>query len=179
MSYLYFKAIHIIFVVTWFAGLFYLPRLFIYFAEAEARPENEKKVLQDQFKIMQRRLWYGITWPSCVLTLLFGMSMLHSWFPLTDNPWLIVKLVFVLFLVLYHLSLGHIRKKQELGTSTYTSTQLRVWNEVSTIFLIAVVFLVVLKSILAMGQGIIGLVVLIALLMSAIMVYKKKREQRS
>ncbi len=179
MSYLYFKAIHIIFVVTWFAGLFYIPRLFIYFAEAEQRPEIEKRVLQDQFKIMQKRLWYGITWPSCVLTLLFGFSMLHSWFPLTDNPWLIVKLGFVFFLFLYHLSLGHIRKKQEQGTSPYTSNQLRMWNEVSTIFLIAIVFLVVLKSVMAMGQGIIGLIVVIVLLMSGILVYKKKREKKS
>ncbi len=179
MSYLYFKAIHIIFVVTWFAGLFYIPRLFIYFAEAEQRPEIEKNVLQEQFKIMQKRLWYGITWPSCILTLLFGFSMLHSWFPLTDNPWLIVKLGFVFFLFLYHLSLGHIRKTQEAGTSKYTSTQLRIWNEVSTIFLIAIVFLVVLKSVLAMGQGILGLFGVIFLLMAAIMLYKKKREQSS
>lgn len=179
MSYLYFKAIHIIFVVTWFAGLFYLPRLCIYFAEAEQKPEIEKRILQAQFIIMQKRLWYGITWPSCVLTLLFGLSMIHNWFPLSDSPWLIVKLGFVLFLFLYHLSLGHIRKKQELGTSSYTSTQLRIWNEVSTIFLIAIVFLVVLKSILAMGQGLIGLVLLIAVLMSAIMIYRRKRLKNS
>ncbi len=177
MSYLYFKAIHIIFVVTWFAGLFYIPRLFIYFAEAEQRPEVERNALQDQFKIMQKRLWYGITWPSCILTILFGLSMLHSWFPLTDNPWLIVKLCFVFFLFLYHLSLGHIRKKQELGESKYTSNQLRMWNEVSTIFLIAIVFLVVLKSVMAMGQGLIGLVAIIVLLMTAITVYRKKREK--
>lgn len=177
MSYLYFKAIHIIFVVTWFAGLFYMPRLFIYFAEAETRPEVERNVLQEQFKIMQRRLWYGITWPSCILTILFGSSMLHAWLPLSANPWLITKLFLVLILFLYHLSLGHIRKKQADGSAKYTSTQLRIWNEVSTIFLIAIVFLVVLKSVLAMGEGLIGLVVVIALLMSGIMIYKKKREK--
>ncbi len=179
MSYLYFKAIHIIFVVTWFAGLFYLPRLFIYFAEAQDRPDLERKVLQDQFKIMQRRLWYGITWPSCVLTILFGSSMLHNWLPLSESPWLIAKLCLVLVLFLYHLSLGHIRKKQASGVSPYTSTQLRIWNEVSTIFLIAIVFLVVLKSVLAMGQGLIGLIILIAVLMSAIMIYKRKRQRAS
>lgn len=178
MSYLYFKAIHIIFVVTWFAGLFYMPRLFIYFAEAQGRPEVEKKVLQDQFKIMQRRLWYGITWPSCILTMLFGFSMLHSWMPLSANPWLITKLALVSLLFLYHLSLGHIRKKQADGTAKYTSIQLRIWNEVSTIFLIAIVFLVVLKSVLAMGEGLLGLIVIIALLMAGIMTYKKKRERK-
>lgn len=177
MSYLYFKAIHIIFVVTWFAGLFYMPRLFIYFAEAQERPEVEKKVLQDQFKIMQKRLWYGITWPSCILSMLFGFSMLHSWMPLSANPWLITKLALVSLLFLYHLSLGHIRKKQADGTAKYTSTQLRIWNEVSTIFLIAIVFLVVLKSVLAMGEGLLGLIVIIALLMAGIMTYKKKREK--
>lgn len=178
MSYLYFKAIHIIFVVTWFAGLFYMPRLFIYFAEAEQRPEVERKTLQTQFKIMQKRLWYGITWPSCILALLFGFSMLHSWFPLTDNPWLIVKLSFVFFLFLYHLSLGYIRKKQETGISPFTSNQLRMWNEISTVFLIAIVFLVVLKSVLAMGQGIVGLIIVMILLMTGITVYRKKRERQ-
>lgn len=179
MSYLYFKAIHIIFVVTWFAGLFYLPRLFIYFAEAEQRPEVEREVLQEQFKIMARRLWFGITWPSAIFTILFGLSMIHEWFPLTDHPWLMVKLGLVLLLFGYHLSLGHIRKRQELGISTYTSTQLRIWNEVSTIFLISVVFLVVLKSVLAMGEGLLGLIAVIIALMTGIMVYKKKREQKS
>ncbi len=172
----YLKALHVIFVVTWFAGLFYLPRLFIYFTEAAEKPEAEKKILQDQFMIMQKRLWYGITWPSCIVTLLFGLSMIHHWFPLSENRWLIIKLIFVLFLVLYHLSLGKILKRFQRGELPYTSTQLRVWNEVSTIFLVAIVFLVILKNVLSMFYGLIGLVGLIIVLMAAIMAYKKKRQ---
>ena len=175
MAYDYLKALHIIFVVTWFAGLFYLPRLFIYFAEAGERPEAERKVLQDQFLIMQRRLWYGITWPSCILTLVFGSSLLHHWFPLSENPWLIVKLCFVGFLFLYHLSLGHIYKKHKEGLTPYSSFKLRIWNEVSTIFLVAVVFLVVLKNVLSMGYGLLGLVGFILILMAGILTYRKIR----
>jgi putative membrane protein len=174
----YLKALHIIFVVTWFAGLFYLPRLFIYYTEAAEADEPKKTILQDQFMIMQRRLWFGITWPSCVLTLLFGFSMLHHWFPLNENPWLLVKLSFVFLLFLYHLSLGKIFKAFKRGELPYTSTQLRIWNEVSTIFLVAIVFLVVLKSLLSMTYGLIGLVIFIIILMSAIALYKKIRTSK-
>ena len=72
MNYLVVKSLHIISVVTWFAGLFYMPRLFVYFAEAETKSEVEKTILQNQFKIMQKRLWYGITWPSSIVVLIFG-----------------------------------------------------------------------------------------------------------
>lgn len=179
MAYDYLKALHIIFVVTWFAGLFYLPRLFIYHVEAGQRPESEKKVLQEQFLIMQRRLWYGITWPSCIVTMLFGFSMIHHWFPLSDNPWLIVKLGFVTLLFLYHLSLGHIFKKHKKGEAPYTSFQLRIWNEVSTIFLVAVVFLVVLKNVLSMGYGLLGLIGFIFILMAGILTYRKIRNKET
>ena len=177
MSYDYFKALHIIFVVTWFAGLFYLPRLFIYFIEAGEKSPEEKDILQSQFKIMQRRLWYGITWPSCILTFLFGLAMLHDWFPLTDHPWLIVKLSFVFFLFLYHLSLGKIQKDLAKDVVNYSSNQMRMWNEVSTIFLVAIVFLVKLQDILHMGWGLLGLFGLILILMVAIKLYKKMRTQ--
>ena len=92
--YLYVKAIHIIFMVTWFAGLFYMPRLFIYQAEAEAKEEPAKSAVQDQLGIMAKRLWYGITWPSAVLTLIFGtwMGLLYGSIP----QWLLIKLFFVL-----------------------------------------------------------------------------------
>lgn len=177
MSYDYIKAIHIIFVVTWFSGLFYLPRLFIYYTEAAEKDATAKMILQEQFMIMQKRLWYGITWPSCILTIIFGTAMLHHWFPLKDNQWLIAKLGFVLFLFFYHLSLGRILKKFRSGELPYTSTQLRIWNEVSTLFLVAIVFLVVLKNLLSMTYALIGLVMLIIALMSAIMVYKRLRSR--
>ncbi|MCF8058618.1 MAG: CopD family protein [Bacteriovoracaceae bacterium] len=175
MVYFYLKALHIIFVVTWFAGLFYLPRLFIYYTEAADKPVAEKQILQKQFLIMQKRLWYGITWPSCIVTLILGFSLIIQWLPLTDHPWLITKLVFIFFLLLYHLSLGKILQQFKNGLTPYTSTQLRVWNEVSTIFLVAIVFLVILKSFLSMTYGLIGLVIFILILMGAIKLYKRLR----
>ena len=101
--YLYLKAIHIIFIVTWFAGLFYMPRLFIYNTEALEKPLPVKMALQEQFSIMMRRLWYGITWPSAIITLIMGLAVLFkgSWQHLLFEPagkWLLIKLVFVFFL---------------------------------------------------------------------------------
>ncbi|EQC49580.1 TIGR00701 family protein [Bacteriovorax sp. BSW11_IV] len=173
--YFYLKALHIIFVVTWFAGLFYIVRLFIYHTEANELEETKKEILQNQFKIMEKRLWYGITWPSCVLTILFGLSLFHNFFPLTDHPWLIVKLCFVFGLFLYHLSCGYILKNLQCNKFPLSSTKLRVWNEVATIFLVAIVFLVVLKDVLSMANGIIGLIIFTGALMLGIKGYKKLR----
>ncbi|MDX5436271.1 MAG: CopD family protein [Pontibacter sp.] len=178
MSYLYLKAFHIIFVVTWFAGLFYIVRLFIYFTEASEKDEPERSILQKQFSIMQKRLWYGITWPSAILTLIFGTSIvitlqLYDPFP----GWLLWKLAFVAGLYVYHFFCHSIFKQQQHGVLKYTSTQLRIWNEVATLFLISIVFLVVLKNALSMVWGIIGLILFSAMLMLAIRVYKRVRER--
>src|SRR5580704_13423276 len=106
--YFYVKALHIIFIVTWFSGLFYMVRLFIYNAEAELKPEPEKSILHSQFNLMLRRLWFGITWPSAVLTLIFGSWM---WWLYHSLPgWLALKLCFVLGLYIYHFSLHIIFK---------------------------------------------------------------------
>ncbi|MES1219567.1 MAG: CopD family protein, partial [Bacteroidota bacterium] len=76
--YLYLKALHIIFIVTWFAGLFYMPRLLIYNTEAGSKPEEAKKILREQFGKMMKPLWFGITWPSAILTLVFGLIVLFA-----------------------------------------------------------------------------------------------------
>ena len=173
VTYLYVKSLHIIFVVTWFAGLFYIVRLFIYFAEAAEKPEPEKTILQNQFKLMQKRLWYGITWPSAVLTLIFGSWMLHLYGSIPG--WLLVKLCFVLGLFLYHISCHKIFKQQQSGILKYNSTKLRIWNEVATLFLVSIVFLVVLKNSVSFLWGILGLILFAAILMLAIRIYKKLR----
>ena len=175
MSFFYLKALHIIFIVTWFAGLFYIVRLFIYHAEALEFDEPKKSILVDQFKIMEKRLWYGITWPSCVLTLLFGSSLLPMFLPLTGQPWLHAKLFFVFLLFLYHLQCGRILHKLHKSEPAPSSQSLRVWNEVATVLLVAIVFLVVLKSLVGLGYGIAGLVLFTGTLMIAIKLYKKKR----
>lgn len=178
MNYLILKSLHIISVVTWFAGLFYMPRLFVYFAEADQKSEPEKSILQSQFKIMQRRLWYGITIPSSIIVFLFGGSMLHNFMPLTDHPWLMLKLLFVLGLYIYFFFLHKIFKQQQKNIIAFSPMALRVINEISTIFLFAIVFLVVLKNIMNMVYGLIALVGFIIVLMIAIKIYKNIREKK-
>lgn len=180
--YFYLKALHIIFIITWFAGLFYFPRLFIYNTEANDKPAAIKDALQQQFGIMMKRLWYGITWPSAVLTLFFGIWILFKgkWNLVLFEPegkWMLIKLIFVFFLYLYHLSLHKIFLQQLKGVFRYTSQQLRIWNEVATIFLVAIVMLVVVKQNLSVVWGLTGLVLLIVLLMSAVRIYKTAREK--
>ena len=172
--YFYIKALHIIFVVTWFSGLFYIVRLFVYTAEANNKAEPERTILIDQFKIMQKRLWYGITWPSAILTLIFGtwIGILYGSLPV----WLIIKLAFVLCLFMYHLSLNNIFQQQQQLVFKWSSQKLRVWNEVATIFLIAIVMLAVVKQLLSVVWGISVLIAFAVLLMLAIKMYKKYRK---
>ena len=173
--YLYLKALHIIFIVTWFAGLFYIPRLFIYNTEAIEKPAEIKNALHQQFGIMISRLWFGITWPSAILTLILGGAV---WYQLAETPqWLIIKLGFVVLLYVYHISLHVLVKQQLRGVFRYSSQQLRIWNEVATILLVAIVMLVVVKQSLSAVWGIIGLTGFIILLMSAIKIYKMIREK--
>jgi len=174
-SYLLLKAIHIIVVVTWFAGLFYMPRLFIYHTEAGEKSVAEKNILQAQFKIMQRRLWYGITWPSAVMVLIFGTSLIQFFLPFRDNPWLHLKLVFVVGLYGYQYYLHRIFLNQQKDSCKLTSTKLRVINEISTVFLVAIVFLVVLKDTLNFIYALLGLFIFIGFLIVGIKTYKKLR----
>lgn len=178
MNTLIFKSLHIIVVVTWFAALFYMPRLFVYFAEAEQKNEPEKNILQEQFKIMQRRLWFGIAWPSSIMVLIFGVRLAFDWWPLSDHPWLMLKLVFVAGLYGYHDFLHRIFRQQQKNIIRWSPMQLRIINEISTIFLVAIVFLVVMKDVISMVYGLAGLVALIAALGVGIKVYKNIREKK-
>jgi putative membrane protein len=179
MSYLYLKALHIIFIVTWFAGLFYIVRLFIYQTEAEAKPEPEKSILQNQFKIMSKRLWYGITWPSMILTLIFGPWVWSYNFAFYfTSPFFILKLCFVGALIVYHMQCHVIFKQLQNDVVKYTSFKLRLWNEVATVLLVAIVFLIVLKSNTGFVWGMLGLIVFTATLLLAIKLYKKSRDKK-
>jgi protoporphyrinogen IX oxidase len=176
---LYLLALHIIFIVTWFAGLFYMPRLFIYHVEADKKPEPEKSILQNQYKKMQKGLWFGITWPSMVFTLIFGPWMVwNNPFYLTQT-YFIIKLGFVFCLILYHFKCHAIYKQLQQNIITYSSIQLRIWNEVATVFLVAIVFLIVLKNETSFIWGVIGLVIFSAIIFGAIHLYKKAREKKS
>lgn len=178
MSYPYLKALHIIFVVTWFAGMFYIVRLFIYNTEANEKPEPARSILQQQFSVMIKRLWFGITWPSAVLTAIFGPWVMYElgWF-VAPPDWLLIKIGFVCGLYAYHCTLHHIYKEQARGVFKYSSQKLRVWNEVATIFLIAIVMLVVVKQGISLLWGLVGLVAFVVLLMSAIRIYKSVRKR--
>ena len=174
--YNYIKALHIIFIVTWFSGLFYMVRLFVYHTEAHERPEPEKSILQQQFRMMIRRLWLGITWPSAILTLIFGpwMMILLGGVP----TWLAIKLGFVVGLYGYHFSLQAIYRQQMRGVFRFSSQQLRIWNEVATIFLVAIVMLAVVKQNMSWAWGLLGLFCFVILLMSAIRIYKIVRTRK-
>ena len=176
MSYLYIKALHIIFVVTWFSGMFYIVRLFIYNAEAQEKERVERDILTRQFSIMIKRLWLGITFPSAILTLIFGSLM---WYLLGVTPeWLMLKLGFVVGLYAYFFTLNAIYQQQMKGIFRYTSQQLRIWNEVATIFLIAIVMLVVVKDNMSFVWGLLGLFLFVILLLSAINLYKILRRKK-
>ncbi len=174
----YFKALHIIFIVTWFAGLFYIVRLFIYHTEAEQKPEPEKSILQKQYKIMEKRLWYGITWPSMFLTLVFGGCLLWVEPSLLSQGYFILKLCFVGGLILYHFQCHVYFKQLQSDNVKSTSFKLRIWNELATLFLVAIVFLIVLKNNTDFVWGMLALIIFAATLMLAIRIYKKSREKK-
>ena len=169
---LYIKALHIIFIVTWFSGMFYIVRLFIYNTEANEKPEPERAILLAQFSIMIRRLWFGITWPSAILTLIFGPWMWYEYSRFALPQWLAIKLIFVVALYAYHFTLHAIYKQESKGIFKFTSSKLRIWNEAATIFLIAIIMLAVVKQGVSLIWGLLGLVLFVFLLMSAIRIYK-------
>lgn len=169
--YLYLKALHIIFIVTWFSGLFYIVRLFIYNAEANEKTEPAKSILKNQFTIMIKRLWIGITWPSAIITLILGPLLIYI-NPAILDTWLWIKIGFVVGLYFYHYSLHILYQQQKNNIFKFNSQQLRLWNEVATIFLISIVMLVVVRQSISLLWGLLGLVLFVFILLSAIKIYK-------
>ena len=170
--YLYLKALHIIFVVSWFAGLFYIVRLFIYHTEASDKPESERDVLRDQFKIMEKKLWYVITWPAAVLATVFGYLLvieLNLW----NEPWMVVKLGLTSLLWLYHLATHRIFMEYSRDKVRWTSSQLRLWNELATLWLVSIVFVVILRGAMNWIYATLGFFALGVLLMLGIRIYKR------
>ena len=179
MIYLYAKALHIIFMVCWMAGLFYMPRLFIYHTEAKLKSDIEYQVLHEQFMVMERRLWWVITTPAMYITVASALTMLYLSPDLLSQGWMHVKLTFVAGLLFYHFKSQQIMKLLALGKSTWSSSQLRLWNEVSTIILFAIVFLVIFRSAIDWIYGVLGLLGLAVLLMVLIKLYKRYRSRNS
>jgi putative membrane protein len=179
MDYGVIKSLHIIFVVTWFAGLFYMFRLFVYHIEALSKPELEQSILIKQYGIMERRLWYIITWPSCILTLIFGSTLLYIKSGLLSQPWMHLKLFFIACLLLYQWKGQMIFKGLKSGSYQSTSLKMRMWNEVGTLLLVAIVFIVVNQNSISWIWGSLGLIGLGAILTLMVKAYKKIREGKS
>ncbi len=175
--YNYVKALHLIFVITWFAGLFYTPRLLIYHMEAASAPEPDRSILVAQLKLMTRRLWYIITWPSAILAVIFAMILLILAPEWLSQSWMQVKLAFVGLLLIYHYRTHVIVNRMQADVIGHTPMFMRFWNEVATLVLFAIVFLVVLRNAMDWVYGLAGLVVLGMLLMLGVRWYRRFRER--
>jgi protoporphyrinogen IX oxidase len=174
MEMLYVKALHIIFVVCWFAALFYVVRLFIYTKEAQNKDDVARPILTGQLTLMQKKLWYIIGWPSLVGTYVFGIWLLSfNWDYYLSQPWMWLKLILVGLLTVYHLGCQRILSRQKQGIFTLSSIKLRLFNELATLFLVAIVFLVVVKSSSSLLVGTLGLLALGAVLTLAVFIYRK------
>ncbi len=171
--YLYIKALHLIFVITYFAGLFYIPRLMVYLVEAADRPQAESDIIIPQLQLMMRRLWQIITVPSAVLGLIFGLWMLWINPFLLGKSWMLIKLVFVGLLVLYHIKTYRFYKAFLQGNGQRSARFFRIWNEGATLILFAVIFLATLKDSIHWIFGLLGLFSLAFLLLLGIRLYKR------
>ena len=153
-----------------------MPRLLIYITESYGKTEPEKSILLNQLKMMASRLWYGITWPSAIITLGMGTALIVNEPSWLHQSFMHIKLTLVAFLYAYHFSLQYIFSLLKKGELKYSSQQLRFWNEVATLFLIAIVFIIVLKNTLSMVWGLVGLLGVLLLLLMGIKIYKKIRK---
>jgi putative membrane protein len=171
------KSLHIIFMVSWFAGLFYMVRLFIYHVEANGKEDPEKSILTKQFLIMERRLWWIISTPAMMLTVVFGILMLVAIPSYLTQLYIHLKLGFVLLLLVYHFICQKIYFDLKADRFFWGSGALRVWNEVATLLLVIIVFIVVLKDSLNWVYATIGFFAVALLLMLAIKMYQAIRKK--
>ncbi len=173
MDYSVLKALHIIFVVSWFAGLFYIIRLFIYHTEAQEKSEIEKSILSKQFIVMEKKLWWIITTPAMILTFTFGIWMLIVNPVLLDRPWMQVKLSVILVLLFYHFYSQKMMFSLEKGQFKWTSGRLRMWNELATLCLVIIVILAVTKGRISWWKASLGFFGVAIGLMLLIKLYKR------
>lgn len=175
MTYLWFKSFHIVGLVAWFAGLFYLPRLFVYHAEANEQPEAVRTILQQQYQIMEKRLYRIIMTPAMVLTVGMAIAMLITAPDLLKETWLHVKLGLVLVLIGYHHVCARLIKEMAAGQFRFTGQQFRWFNEFPTILFVFIVLLAVFKGNFptsAASWSVVGMIVAMA---AVIQLYARKR----
>ena len=139
--YLLFKSLHLISVISWMAGLLYLPRIFVYHAE-----NSDDKKISDVFKIMEKKLYFYIMTPAMILSWIFGLLLIHSiGFQQLSQTWMVLKIVFVVFLTIYHFYLGKTLNQFKFDQNTHSHKFYRLINEIPTILLILIVFVVIFK----------------------------------
>ena len=179
MIYPILKSLHIIFVVSWFAGLFYLPRLLVYHAEAQDKTEPERSILSAQFEKMQKVLFNAIMIPAMFLTWITGLSLVYLqwWDGFNQHTWLHLKLAFVLAITIYHFYCRYIVLQFRQQNFIFSGPQLRLFNEIATILLVSVVFLVVGKNSLDWLYGLIGFTLFGILIMAAVKIAKRVRNK--
>jgi putative membrane protein len=157
------------------AGLFYIVRLFIYHTEAQDKPEPDRTILSNQFEIMERRLWNVITIPSMYIVVAAGITMLFLAPGWLQQSWLHIKLTFVILLIIYHFICQHKIKQMRKGIFKWTSTQLRLWNELATLLLFVIVMCAVVKDNINWPYTIMGLIIFVFIMVSAVKIYKYYR----
>ena len=139
--YLLFKSLHLISVISWMAGLLYLPRIFVYHAE-----NSDDKKISDVFKIMEKKLYFYIMTPAMILSWIFGLLLIHSiGFQQLGQTWMVLKIIFVIFLTLYHFYLGKTLNRFKFDQNTHSHKFYRLINEIPTILLILIVFVAIFK----------------------------------
>ena len=177
MDYNFLKSLHIIFVVSWFAGLFYLPRLLVHHVEAQDKAAQAREILSKQFEKMEKLLFNAIMIPAMWLTWLTGLSMIYLtwWDNFQAHTWLHLKLAFVIGITIYHFVCRYLIRKFRASEFILTGGQLRLFNEIATILLVAVVFLVIAKNTFDMLMGMGGFIIFAIVIMAAVTIVKKIR----
>ncbi|BAY66373.1 protoporphyrinogen oxidase HemJ [Tolypothrix sp. FACHB-123] len=177
MAYSWFKAFHIIGFVVWFAGLFYLVRLFIYHVEANQEPEPARTILKNQYQIMEKRLYNIITTPGMLVTVAMAIGLLSTEPDVLKEGWLHIKLVFVTLLIGYHHYCSRLMKKLAVDECRWNSQQLRALNEAPTVMLMVIVLLAVFKNNLPTDTTVWVIFASIILMAVTIQLYAKKRKR--
>ena len=177
MAYYWFKAFHLIGIVVWFAGLFYLVRLFVYHAEASQQPEPAQTILKDQYQLMEKRLYSIITTPGMLLTVAMAAGLIYTEPEVLKSGWLHVKLALVVVLIGYHHFCKRIMKKLAKGECNWSGQQFRALNEAPTVLLVAIVLLAVFKNSLPLDLTTWLIVALVVAMAASIQLYARKRRQ--
>ena len=177
MAYYWFKSFHLIGIVVWFAGLFYLVRLFVYHAEANQEPEPAQSILKNQYAIMEKRLYSIITTPGMIVTVVCAIGLVSTEPEILKQPWLHIKLGIVLLLIGYHHYCKKIMKQLANNECQWTGQQFRALNEAPTIMLVLIVLLAVFKNSLPLDVTTWVVFGLVVTMVASIQLYAKKRRQ--